>query len=606
MLGRTDSRRRLLALLVVFAMVGGGLVVRLGYWQITARDMLVASAHRQIYVRSEVPSRRGQIYDRSGTILLAGTVTRDRLVVSASGMDAATQERMAGFLSGELGLTAVEAAALRTKLASGKAYVVVAKDLTPERTDEIRAAATTADVGGLSVESEYARVYADGGGPDASLAAQLIGFVNRAGAGQYGIEQYYQDVLAGRASVIEADRDANGDPISDTEHVVDPGAPGADLRLTLDADVQALIEQEVMAARIADDAQAVSAVVMDPYTGEVYAEATYPSYNANDYAAVAAIDPRQFIDPIVSDVYEPGSVFKLLTTIAGLETGTTTLDTTFDDTGSLTLDGGRTRIQDADRKAMGKLTLADGIAYSRNVIAARVAFGLAPTVRDASAALHSVWTRLGIGSLTGIDVAGEARGIVNDPAISAWREIDLANAAFGQGVAVTPIQLATAFAAMCNGGVLVTPHVVAAIGGRSVEMTNRGQVLSPDLTPTLTGLMHHVLGIPWYSKGTNAPGFWLGGKTGTAQIWDPVKQEWRTDRFDFSFVGFIGRQVGHPDLIVAIRVHGGRPRIGATGQLILDVGSHELFRRIATDAITAPGLLPDVPVEPLPVAKVGG
>jgi cell division protein FtsI/penicillin-binding protein 2 len=603
MLGRTDSRRRLLTLLVVFAVAGGALVVRLGYWQVLERDRLVASADRQMYVQTEIPSRRGEIYDRTGTVLIAGTVTRDRLIMSAAGLDQARQDATAAFLVDRLGLTDVEAAALRMKLASGKPYVVLAKGLAPEQTDAIRAAAVAAGIDGLSVESEYARQYAEGGTPEGSLAAHLIGFVNQDGQGQYGVEQSYQDVLAGESATVEADRDATGDPIADTEHVIDPGVPGVDLRLTIDAGLQSTIEQEVMAARIADDAEMVSAVVMDPRTGEVYAEASYPSYDANAYASVAAADPRRFVDPVISDVYEPGSVFKLLTVIAALEQGTAVLTDEYDDTGSMLLDGGRTRIWDSDHTPMHEITLQDAIAYSRNVVAARVALGLGDTTKAAATTLFDVWQRLGFGARTGIDLAGEAKGIVNDPAISAWRQIDLANGSFGQGVAVTPIQLATAYSAMVNGGTLVTPHVVAAVGGQAVAPVSRGQALAPSLSPTLMDLLHYVATSPRYRAGTNAPGYWLGGKTGTAQIWDAPTQSWRTDRYDFSFVGFIGRREGQADLVVAIRIHAGKPKVA--GQLALNVGSHELFRRIATDAITVPGLLPELPPDPLDVAKVG-
>jgi len=309
----------------------------------------------------------------------------------------------------------------------------------------------------------------------------------------------------------------------------------------------------------------------------------------------------------VSEVYEPGSVFKMLTVIAGLETGTVSLATEIDDTGTLHLDGGRTKIDDADRKAMGLMRLDDAIAFSRNVVAARVALGLAPTLDVASATLHEVWLRMGFGDQTGIDVAGEVAGLVRDPAATAWREIDLANGAFGQGVAVTPIQLAAAFSAMVNGGTLISPHVVQAIGGAPVEVSGHGPVIDPTLSPILTDLMHHVVAtVPFYRDRTLIPGFYVGGKTGTAQIWDSEIGNWKTGVFNFSFVGYVGRQTGHPDLVVAVRINEGRPDVRRVGQLEMPVMSFELFRRIATDAIAIPGLLPELPVRDVPTAKVNG
>ena len=390
------------------------------------------------------------------------------------------------------------------------------------------------------------------------------------------------------------------------EHTIQAGTPGADLSLTIDAGLQLAVEQEVMAAWVADRAHSVSAVVMDPYTGAILAEATYPSYDANNYSTVAADDPGRFVDPVVSSIYEPGSVFKMPTVIAGLETGTATLDTKYNDSGTLKLDNGKTKIDDADRRPMGILALRDGIAWSRNVVAARVALGLAPTLQGASTVLHEVWTRLGFGAPTGIDVAGEVGGLVHDPATTPWRQIDLANGAFGQGVAVTPIQLAMAYAAMMNGGTLVTPHVVAAIDGKPVVVPDHGQVLDPSLSPKLIDLMHHVVSsVPFYADRTLIPGYYVGGKTGTAQIWDSTKHDWKANSFNFDFVGFIGRQVGRPDVLVAIKIDDGTPTVHRVGELVMPVMSFELFRRIATDTMAVPGLLADVPSGPVAPDRAG-
>jgi cell division protein FtsI (penicillin-binding protein 3) len=592
MKGRTDSGRRLLLVLIVFVIAAGALVTRLGYWQLSQRDVLVDSARRQIYYRADVPSRRGQIFDRSGTVVLAASVTRDRLIVSAERMTAAQRTEMAGFLTAQLHLDEAAAAAIQVRLETAKPYLVLARDLLPEQSQAIESAAQAAGIGGITIESDSARNYPQAGGsPNSTLAAHLLGFVNREGSGQYGVEQFYQEVLAGQPKVVEADRDASGRPVPETERTVEPGVPGADIRLTIDAGLQLALEQEVMAARIADGAKSVSAVVLDPWTGEIYAEATYPSYNANDYSSIAADDTSRFIDPVVSHVYEPGSVFKMLAVLAGLEQGTTSMTKVYRDSKTLQLDGGRARITDADNKGMGDMKLEDGIAYSRNIVAAKVALGLAPTTDRASTILHEVWTRLGFGRTTGIDVAGENRGLVNDPAITAWRQIDLANGAFGQGVAVTQIQLATAFAALVNGGVPVQPHVVAGVGADLVKTTAGAPVMDPGLSPQLANLMHHVLTNEWYVEQSQVPGYWVGGKTGTAQVWDAEHRRWFSNTYNFSNVGFIGRREGHPDLIVAVRIQEAHPNRNAQGQLVLPVTSTELFRRTATDAVTTPGLL---------------
>jgi cell division protein FtsI/penicillin-binding protein 2 len=599
MLGRTDSRRRLLFLLVTFIVIGAALLTRLAYWQVSQRDVLAERAFAQTTMRQESPSRRGDIFDRSGVVVLATTVDRERLAATPSELTPRRRAEVAGELVKLLGLDTEDAAVLTERMMSGKKYQVLAHGLERVTADRVRAAAAAKQIEGILLESEPVRVYPhEGGGPDSTLAAHLLGFVNRDGVGQYGVEQYYQEQLGGRPRVVHAQRDIAARAIPDTIVVEDEGAPGEDLRLTIDAGLQLALEQEVLAAWAADQAKSVSALVMDPYTGEILAEATYPSYDGNDYRAIAATDPSRFIDPVVSSTYEPGSVFKMLTAIAGLETKTVTTKTKIKDVGKLELDNGRTHVDDADRKGMGWMTFEDAIAYSRNVVAAKVALQLGETTTEASQILHETWLRLGFGELTGIDVAGEVRGLVHDPSITKWQEIDLANGAFGQGVAVTPIQLATAFSTMVNGGSLVQPHVVKAIGSVELDPPSRGQVIDTKLSRTLTGMMKHVVSeVPFYRDRTLIKGYEVGGKTGTAQIWDPSARDgkgaWKHNLFNYSFVGYIAREPGIADLVVAVKINEGTPTVARVGQLEMPVMSFELFRRIAHDAITRPGLLPE-------------
>jgi cell division protein FtsI/penicillin-binding protein 2 len=598
MLGRTDSRRRLLVLLVVFVFGSLALTARLAYWQVVDRDRLTSEALAQTTVTIDVPSKRGDIYDRTGTVVLATTVERERLVAAPDQLTPDTRRTTVAALANILGLDDAAKLALRDKLSGTAKYVIVQHGLERATADRIRSAMDAKDVVGLSLEPEPERVYPQvGGGPGSTLAAHLLGFVNREGGGQYGVEQSYQATLAGEPRVVVARRDASGQPVLDDAAVTQTGQPGVDLRLTIDAGLQLRVEQELLAAWVADRAKRASAVVMDPYTGEVYALATYPSYDGNDYQAIAASDPGRFVDPVVSSVYEPGSVFKMMTAAAALTKGTVSPSTRINDSGVLHLDNGRTKIDDADRKAMGWMAFEDGIAYSRNVVAAKVALGLGKTTQESSAILYDMWVRLGYGQPTGVDLAGEVGGIMRDPGLTPWRQIDLANGAFGQGVAVTPIQLAMAYAALMNGGTLVQPHVVKSVGDHDVVVVPRGQQLVDGATSkTLIHLMQHVITeVPFYRDRTLVPGYDVGGKTGTAQIWDPKANKghgaWKVNLFNYSFVGFIGRQTGVPDLVVAIQIEEGTPTVARVGHLEMPVMSFELFRRIATDAITTPDLL---------------
>jgi cell division protein FtsI/penicillin-binding protein 2 len=606
MLGRTDSRRRLLVLLVVFVIGSLALTARLAYWQVVDRERLASEALAQTTLKLETATKRGDVYDRTGTVVLATSVQRERLAAAPDQLTPERRRATVAELTRILGLDEAAAIVIRDRLASDSKYLILRYGLDRAVADQIRTAIDEGRLFGLSLEPEPERVYPQvGGGPGSTLAAHLIGFVNREGQGQYGIEQAYQATLAGEPRVLVTQRDASGQPILDEATVSHTGVPGADLRLTIDAGLQLRVEQELLAAWVADRAKRTSAVVMDPSTGEIYAMASYPSYDANEYRSIATEDPGRFIDPIVSTVYEPGSVFKMMTAAAALEAGTVTPSTRIKDVGTLRLDRGKTKIDNADRKGMGSISFEDAIAYSRNVVAAKVALGLGKTTRESSATLYDMWLRLGYGEPTGIDVAGEVGGIVRDPGLTAWREIDLANGAFGQGVAVTPIQLATAYAALINGGTMVQPHVVKAVGEQEVVVAARSRVVEPGLSKTLVKMMRHVITeVPFYRDRTLVPGYDVGGKTGTAQIWDPEgdggRGAWKHNLFNYSFVGYIGRQTGMPDLVVAIRIEEAKPTVVKVGRLEMPVMSFELFRRIATNAITTPDLLAYRPLVPIP------
>jgi cell division protein FtsI (penicillin-binding protein 3) len=602
MLGRSDSRTRAILLLIAFVVVAGSLGVRLAYWQVVRRDELAAMAVGQSSMTREIPAERGSIYDRTGTVTLATSVARDRLAANPKLLEPKRRAAVAERLVELLGLEGEAASNLTARMKSEREYVVLARDLEPEMSDQIRrlSAGKTPDLSGLILEPQQMRLYPQpGGGPHTTLAAHLLGFVNREGVGQYGVEQYYQDDLAGAVTRVAAQKDAAGNAVPDTSTVIEDGYPGKNITLTIDASLQVAVEQELLSAWIADRAKRVSAVVMDPYTGEVYAYASYPSYDANDYQAIAGEDPGRFVDPIVSTVYEPGSVFKMMTATAVLGRGVVTTKTKLKDTGTLRVDRGQAKVDDADHRAMGWMSFEDAIAYSRNVVAAKAAFKLGKGTRQASTRLFDTWRKLGFGAPTGIDVANEVGGLVRDPASRPWRQIDLANGAFGQGIAVTPIQLAQAYGSMLNGGVMVQPRVVRTVGDRDTSPITHGRVMSPKLSTTLTRLMNHVITeVDFYRSRTLIKGFEVGGKTGTAQIWDATKKAWKVNLFNYSFVGYVAREKGHPDLVVAVRIEEGKPTVVRLGHLEMPVMSFELFRRIAHDAATTPDLIPDVHTTP--------
>ena len=256
MLGRTDSRRRLLAILVVFAVGGASLVGRLAWWQVARGSELAADAHRQTTFRLEQPSQRGTIYDRSGTVVLATSVDRYRLIAAPHSLDLADRQKTAQGLVAILGLTGPDAVDLVTKMTSDRGYVVLTRGIDEAIATRIRLGLADQQLAAVSLEPEPERVYPlTGGSSNSTLAANLLGFVNREGQGQYGVESYYQDQLAGQPRVSIAERDANGDPVPGSIVVDSNGVPGSDLRLTLDAGLQLQLEQELMAVGVADRAR---------------------------------------------------------------------------------------------------------------------------------------------------------------------------------------------------------------------------------------------------------------------------------------------------------------------------------------------------------------
>jgi cell division protein FtsI/penicillin-binding protein 2 len=594
MLGRTDSRGRLLLLLIVMLVLSSGMGLRLAYWQINEHEQLTTLAAQSAYTQRSMPAKRGAIYDRTGTIVLAETIYEYRIVGDLHDLTEAERKQDGNALVDYLGLDPDAEAKLRALLENHGYYVILARNVDPDTAKEITTAQLNGAMTTLTLEPTPVRLYPQAGGaPNTSLAAQVLGFVNDAGAGQYGLEQAYDKVLAGKPAIVSIDPNTPG-PAG--EHIVDPGMAGSDIRTTIDAGLQLQVEQEVFSAWLADKAKVVSATVMDPKTGAVLAEASYPSYDANHFAQVATQDPTLFRDPIISEVYEPGSVFKMITASAALQTKTTSLTTKLDDTGVLKLPG-KQEVADADRKAKGWMTFADIVAWSRNVGVSRAAFRLGKTTASASAILYKTWQDYGIGQPTGIDLAGEVAGIARNPGTSPWAQIDLANGSFGQGVAVTPMQMMSAYAIMENGGYSITPHVadMPAPAGTVAAKTAGHQVISASLSNSLTGLMEHVVtAVPSYDQATFIPHYHVGGKTGTAQIWDPTLNHgaggWMDPIFNYSFYGWVGTD--SPDLAIGLVIYQGQPTKVGQGILNMPVQSTQLFRRIAADAVVTEKLPP--------------
>jgi cell division protein FtsI/penicillin-binding protein 2 len=309
MLGRTDSRLRLVALLGVFVVIATLLGARLAYWQLGQGTQLRLVADSQMQrPETEQEVRRGDITDRRGNIL-ATTAYRDLLAAYPDQMTDKQRQDTAAGLATILGLDAQQQADLLASFGtadSAPPYTVVSRQITDAQSDQVRAALASGALVQLGLEPHPVRVYPSAGGaPGTTLASQLLGFVTQDGQGRYGVEQASQAILAGAGSAT-ADASDNA-PLPQT---------GGSVQLTIDASLQLRLEKELYAAWVADRAPRVTALVMDPYTGAILAWGSVPGYDENDYAAIAQDSPDLFADPIGSQVYEPGSVMKMFTAAA--------------------------------------------------------------------------------------------------------------------------------------------------------------------------------------------------------------------------------------------------------------------------------------------------
>jgi cell division protein FtsI/penicillin-binding protein 2 len=586
MLGRTDSRLRLVALLVVFVTFASLLGMRLAYWQITQADELRRLAAAQLLSpEDEERIERGQITDRRG-IVLATTAYRDLLAAYPDMMSEEERDATAAGLAQILELDSQAAADLRANFTEERPYLIIDRRLTPQQSDAVRDGLASGELAQLGLEPHPVRFYPSAGGsPDTSLASQLLGFVTEDGQGRYGVEQAGQDILGADPGAIASTTDAAPAP-----------GEGGSIELTIDASLQLRLEKELYAAWVADRAKRVTGLIMDPDTGAILAWASVPGYDANDYASAAEAAPSLFGDPVYSQVYEPGSVMKMFTAATALEQGVVTLTTPVQDDRQLIL--GSSIVENFDRKGLGTITFEDAIAHSRNVATGHVALSLADSVAEASTHLYDMWRRLGVGSYSGIELPGESAGIVSDPADIPWQAIDLVNRSFGQAVALTPLQLVRAFCAMVNGGTLPQPHVYAAIDGAPVAVATGPQVISVELSTTLRQLMVHVIDEgPHYAAETLIPGYVVGGKTGTAQIWDSTAGMWLDRVYNHTFVGFVGAE--RPEAVILVRIHDTEPRVHKRWGWTLELTSNELFRRVALDTIDALDIAPLAGTDPV-------
>jgi stage V sporulation protein D (sporulation-specific penicillin-binding protein) len=512
------ARLRILALLMVAALLAGTVWARLAYWQVLQHVQLSASAQAQYHELVPLPAQRGVIFDRNMTQLVVNTTVYSAYV-SPDQVAPGVRDTVATGLSSVLG---VDKAGVMQTLESGAKFAYVLRRFSKAKADQLIAL----KLPGVGLLDESQRSYLPGIAAGSSLAANLLGFVTYDGQGQRGLEQYYQAQLAGTPGYISSYRDLANNEIVLGAHTHQDPVNGSDLVLSLDANVQYQAEQALADGVKKASAESGSVLIMDPTTGGIVAWADYPSYDANNFNHT---DPSLFQDNVSSYLYEPGSVMKVVTLSGAINQGAITPSTVINDPGYLNVGG--YRIADWDHRYHGNINYTYVLDHSLNVGAMKA------MLAEGHAACYSYLKGFGLTQPSGIDVAGETS--VPLPAQDQMSDSQYATTAFGQGIGVNMVQMLAAVNVIANGGRYAPPHVVERVGTtiNPLLLKPQRQVITAATAQQMTAMMEDVVqhGSGWTARVT---GFQNdeAGKTGTSQI--PVNGQYTLDVWA-SYVGFL-------------------------------------------------------------------
>lgn len=545
-----QNRRRMFWLFVVMTVLGSLIFLRLVELQIIQHAHyrnLALGEHQRKY---EVPAKRGEIYliDNGVKVPLALNQTLKLLYADPSLVkDKADASQKLAAITGDPAQTYLAA------LNKGHEYAVLRKKVSSSIADRI----SKLGILGIGLVDQDYRVY-----PEGQLASQTLGFVNQDGEGQYGIEGYLNNQLKGVAGLLNAKTDTSGVPIATADNRIKQPVDGTGLVLTVDRNIQAQAEQYLKAGVEAAKAASGSVVILDPRSGAVKAMANFPTFDPNVYEQVT--DYTAFENATVDDQFEPGSGFKVFTMSAGLDTGKVKPDSTYNDTGSVQVNGqtiknaaGHT---DGPNTTMTKVirdSLNTGVVYVLGLLG-----GDPNKINPAGKMVFYdyITKRFGFGVRTGIEQAGEDPGTVNKPNSN---DFNYANMTFGQGISVTMLQMVTAVGAIANGGTLYQPYLVdhrISPDGADLPQTQpraiNSHVISAQAAKDMAAMMQVVVE---HGSGYQArtAGYNIAGKTGTAQIPRVDGKGYEDNQNIGTFVGFA--PVEDPKFVVMVRIN--RPQI---------------------------------------------
>jgi cell division protein FtsI (penicillin-binding protein 3) len=541
------QRRRLGYFKLIVIGLGLVLLGRLGYLQVVMHSQYEAQAADEHTRKYQIPARRGELYTNDNGTLTPLVLNQTLKVLYADPRHVGDKAAVASKLAA---VTGASAADYQRRLETGIEYAVLDRRLSTAVAAKVKAL----KLKGVGLTDVDYRSY-----PEGQLAAQVIGFVNADGAGQYGVEGYLNSQLAGTPGQLAAKTDTHGIPIATANNVVKPPVDGTSYVLTIDKNIQSMAEQKLAEQIAKVKAKSGSIVIMDPSNGEVKAMANYPSFDPNNYGKVA--DYNVFVNQVVTGQFEPGSGIKAFTIAAGLDQGKIRPETTYDDAGSVKV--GDRVINNAQGDKAGKnksMTVVMRDSLNTGVVFVLKMLGGNPDKINSTGkkTLHSYFTKhFGFGTRTGIEQSGEAAGFIPGPSTN---DVTYANITFGQGMSATMIQVVAAMATIANGGTLYQPRVIAGtVSDEGIIKPAGSKVLADHILSDRTvSEVNQMLQVvvqrgSGYSAGQMNPGYKIAGKTGTAQIPRPDGQGYIEGRNIGSFVGFA--PADNPKFVIMVRIN---------------------------------------------------
>lgn len=510
------ARVRIIMVSCFFACGFLAVAARSFYLQVVQHEQLIKLAERQHNRTIPIIPARGGIFDRTGAPL-AVSLEMDSLYAEPKRIN--DPARTAAALAPIIQLPQHE---LQRKLDSEKSFAWIARQLPPETASKIK----QLKLPGIGFVKESKRFY-----PNFEIASHVLGFTGMDPDGLEGIERRYDATVLGKTGYLLTERDALGRDVSIRNAVVQDAAPGKNLYLTLDKNIQYFTEKELAKAVIASSAKSGMALVMDPWSGKVLAMANYPTFNPNSFRQYPTLNLR---NRCVADSFEPGSTFKIFLLSAALEEKLVRpQDGVNCENGRYSFGGRIIR----DDHPHGRVSVAEVLKYSSNIGSAKIGLKLGDD------RLHRYLKAFGFGDKSGIDLPGEASGGLRP--VSRWYGTDIATISFGQGVSTTALQLVAATSAVANGGMLMKPYLVervtdsAGLELQRIEPQAVRRVISTQTAAVMANMMEGVTQKGGTATNAAIDGFRVAGKTGTAQKVDPVSRGYSATKRTASFIGFV-------------------------------------------------------------------